>query len=105
VVFVIEPESTALASGIIALELMKSWGVHGNRVGVIVVNRAPLVISIKLDQLRTSLGHEVIGVIPTAVEALTASQRAGLPIILYQPSSDVSKAYVEVTKRISACAG
>jgi DNA-binding response OmpR family regulator len=105
VALVVEPESTALASGIVAVEQMRSWGVHGNRLGVIIVNRAPLVTPIKLDQIRTTLGHEVIGVIPTAAEALITSRRAGLPVILYQPFSDVSKAYIEITKRISASAG
>ncbi len=105
VALVVEPESTALASGIVAVDLMRSWGVYGNRLGVIMVNRAPLVIPINLDQFRTALRHEVIGVIPTAAEALMASQRAGLPIILFQPSSDVSKAYIEITKKISARTG
>ena len=102
---VIEPESTALASGIVAVDQMKSCGIYGNRLGVIVVNRAPLVTPIKIDQIRTTLGHEVIGVIPTAAEALITSQRAGLPIILQQPNSDTSKAYVEITKRISVSTG
>jgi pilus assembly protein CpaE len=105
VALVIEPESTALVSGIVAVDQLRSWGVYGNRLGIIVVNRAPLVIPIKLDQFKSELGNEIIGVIPTAAEALIASQRVGLPIILYQPTSDVSKAYVEITKRISASTG
>jgi DNA-binding response OmpR family regulator len=102
---VVEPESTALASGIVAVDLLRSWGVYGNRLGVIVVNRAPLVTPIKIDQIRGTLGHEVIGVIPTAAEALISSQRAGLPILLHQPNSDASRAYVEITKRISISTG
>lgn len=105
VVFVIEPESTALQAGVIALDQMKFWGVQGNRVGIVVVNRAQLAISIKLDQLRTTLGHEVIGLIPSAADTLMASQRAGLPITVYQPSCDASKAYLEITKKISASTG
>jgi DNA-binding response OmpR family regulator len=105
VVLVIEPESTALACGIIALNQMKSWGVHANQIGVIVVNRSPLVISIKPDQVKSALGLDVIGVIPTAAEALIASQRAGLPIILYQPNSDASKAYTEISKQLSSSKG
>jgi DNA-binding response OmpR family regulator len=105
VALVVEPESTALTSGIVAVDQIRSWGVHGNRLGVIIVNRAPLVIPIKLDQIRTTLGHEVIGVIPTAAEALLTSQRAGLPVILYQPTSDVSRAYIDITKRISTSTG
>jgi DNA-binding response OmpR family regulator len=105
VALVVEPESTALASGIVAVDQLRSWGVYGNRLGIIVVNRIPLVNPIKLDQLKTGLGHEIIGVIPTAAEALIASQRAGLPIILFQPSNDVSKAYVDITKKISPFTG
>ena len=105
VALVVEPESTALASGIVAVNQMRSWGVYGNRLGVIIVNRAQLVIPIKLDQIRTMLGHEVIGVIPTAAEALITSHLTGLPVVLYQPSNDVSKAYIDITKRISASTG
>ena len=104
-IFVIEPESTALLAGVIAVDQIKTYGVQGNRVAVVVVNRAQLAISMKLDQLKTTLGHEVIGVIPSAADALIASQRAGLPITICQPNSDASKAYVEITKRISASTG
>jgi MinD-like ATPase involved in chromosome partitioning or flagellar assembly len=105
VALVVEPESTALASGIVAIDLLKSWGVYGDRLGIIIVNRAPFVIPIKLDQFKTALGHEIIGVIPSAADALFSSQLAGLPIILYQPSSDATKTYIDITKRISATTG
>jgi len=105
VVFVIEPETAALASGIIALELMKSWGVYRNRVGVVVVNRAPLAIPTKLDQLKSALGYEVLGVIPVAAEAMITSQRVGVPVFLNQPGSDVSKAFGEITKKIYESTG
>lgn len=102
---VVEPESTALASGIISVDQLRSWGVHGNRLGIIVVNRTPLVNPIKLDQLKTELGHEIIGVIPAAADALNASQHVGLPIILNQPANDVSKACIDITKKISTITG
>ncbi len=41
VTLVVEPESTALASGIVAVEQMRAWGLQGDRIGVIVVNRTP----------------------------------------------------------------
>jgi MinD-like ATPase involved in chromosome partitioning or flagellar assembly len=105
VALVVEPESTALASGIVVVEQMRSWGLHGDRVGVIVVNRTTLPTPLKIDQFRAGLGHEVIGVIPTGSEAISAAQRAGLPVVLYRPDSDTSKAFVEITKRISASTG
>ncbi len=105
VALVVEPESTALATGIIAVEQMRSWGLHGDRVGVIVVNRTALPAPIKLDQFRAGLGCEVIGVIPTGSEVISAAQRAGLPVVLYRPDSDTSRAFIEITKRISASTG
>jgi len=105
VALVVEPECTALASGIVAVNQIRSWGIYGNRLGIIVVNRAPLVIPIKVDQIKTSLGHDIIEVIPTAAEGLIASQRVSEPIIRYQPMSDISKAFFEMTKRISASTG
>jgi len=105
VALIVEPESTALASGIVAVDQLRSWGVYGNRLGIIVVNRTPLVNPLKLDQLKTALGYEIIGVIPSAAEALIASQRAGLPITLFQPIGDVSKAYSDITKKISVSTG
>jgi len=105
VALVVEPESTALASGIVAVEQMRSWGLHGDRVGVIVVNRTSLPAPIKLDQFRADLGHEVIGVIPTGSEVISAAQRAGLPVVLYRPDSDTSRAFIEIIKRISVSTG
>jgi DNA-binding response OmpR family regulator len=105
VVLVIEPEPSALASGVVALEEMRSWGVYGSRVGVIVVNRAPLSIPIKIDQIKNTLGYEVIGVIPTAAEAMITCQHTGLPMVISQPASNVSKAFGEIIKRVSEITG
>jgi DNA-binding response OmpR family regulator len=103
--FVIEPEPSALASGVIALEQMRSWGVYGSRVGVIVVNRVPLSIPIKIEQLKNTLEYEVIGVIPTAAEAMITCQHSGLPLFFSQPTSNVSKVFSEITKRIAEITG
>jgi len=105
VALVVEPEPSALASGIIAVDQLRSWGVYGNRLGIIVVNRTPLINPLKLDQLKTGLGYEIIGVIPSAAEALFASQRAGLPITLFQPAGGVSKSFSDITNKISVSTG
>jgi MinD-like ATPase involved in chromosome partitioning or flagellar assembly len=105
VALIVEPEPTALASGIVAVDQLRSWGVYGNRLGIIVVNRTPLVNPLKLDQLKTELGHETIGVIPSAAEALIASLRAGLPITLFHPTADISKAYSDIIRKISVSTG
>jgi DNA-binding response OmpR family regulator len=105
VAFVIEPEPSALASGVIALEQMRALGVYGSRVGVIVVNRVALSIPVKIEQIKTSLENEVIGVVPTAAEAMITCQQAGLPLSFFQPTSNVSKAFGEITKKITEIVG
>jgi DNA-binding response OmpR family regulator len=102
---VIEPESTAMMSGIVAVEQLRSWGVQGGRFGAIVVNRAPLTAPIKLDQISAQLGLEIIGAIPNASEVFIAGQHAGLPVVIYRPGSDASRAFSEISKKISPVEG
>jgi DNA-binding response OmpR family regulator len=105
IALVLEPEITTLASSLKMLEQMKFWGVYGNHVGVIVVNRVPLTIPVKLDQLRSTLACDLFGVIPSAAEALIIAQRVGIPIFLHQPESGISKAISETMRKISEITG
>jgi DNA-binding response OmpR family regulator len=101
VALIVEPESAAIASGIVAADQIKSWGVPMGKLNIIVVNRAPLAIPRKLDQITNQLEREILGVIPNAADSCIAAQNAGLPIVMYRPDSDIAKAYLEITKRIT----
>jgi MinD-like ATPase involved in chromosome partitioning or flagellar assembly len=105
VAIVIEPLSSAMVSGNIAVEQMRSLGVQGRCLGVIVVNRAPYVTPIKLDLIGAQLGTEVIGVIPSASDIFISAQQAGLPAVIFRPACDASRAFIEITKKISAIEG
>jgi DNA-binding response OmpR family regulator len=105
VAIVIEPLSSAMVAGNIAVEQMRSWGVQGRCLGVIVVNRAPYLTPIKLDLIGAQLGTEVIGVIPSASDGFIAAQQAGLPIVIYRPACDAARAFTEITKKISQVEG
>jgi len=105
VAIVIEPLSSAMVSGSIAVEQMRSLGVQGRCLGVIVVNRAPYVTPIKLDLIGAQLGTEVIGVIPSASDIFISAQQAGLPAVIFRPACDAVRAYIEITKKVSAVEG
>jgi DNA-binding response OmpR family regulator len=105
VAIVIEPLSSAMVSGSVAVEQIRSWGVQGRCLGVIVVNRAPYVSPIKLDLIGAQLGTGVIGVIPSASDVFIAAQQAGLPVVIYRPACDAARAFTEITKKISPVEG
>jgi len=105
VAIVLEPLSSAMVSGSIAVEQIRSWGVQGRSLGLIVVSRAPYASPIKLDLIGAQLGTEVIGVIPTASDVFITAQQAGLPAVIFRPECDASRAYIEITKKISPVEG
>jgi DNA-binding response OmpR family regulator len=105
VAIILEPLSSAMVSGSIAVEQLRSWGVQGRCLGVIVVNRAPYATPIKLDHIGAQLGTEVIAVIPAASDVFISAQQAGLPIVVYRPASDAARAFIEMTKKISSVEG
>jgi DNA-binding response OmpR family regulator len=102
---IIEPLASAMVSGSIVVEQLRSWGVQGRCLGIIVVNRAPYLTPIKLDRIGAQLGTEVIGVIPTASDVFIYAQQAGLPAVIFRPESDAARAFIEITKKISSVEG
>jgi septum formation inhibitor-activating ATPase MinD len=94
-----------MVSGSIAVEQMRSWGFQGRCLGLIVVNRAPYVTPIKIEYIGAQLGTEVIGVIPSASDAFISAQQAGLPVVIFRPACDATRAFTEITKKISSIEG
>jgi pilus assembly protein CpaE len=105
VAIVIEPLSSSMVSGSIAVEQMRSWGFQGRCLGLIVVHRAPYVTPIKIEYIGAQLGTEVIGVIPSASDAFISAQQAGLPVVIFRSACDATRAFTEITKKISSIEG
>jgi septum formation inhibitor-activating ATPase MinD len=87
-------------SGKVTLELLKSWGVSGGLVGAIVVNRTMVARAMKLHEVRSRLGCEIVGVVPPAAEACMAAQERGVPLVIYEPDSRVAVNLTEMTNRL-----
>jgi CheY-like chemotaxis protein/MinD-like ATPase involved in chromosome partitioning or flagellar assembly len=102
VALVVEPELTCVMSGKVALELLRSWGVSGGLVGAVVVNRTMVARAMKLHEIRSRLGCEIVGVVPPAAEACIAAQERGVPLVIYEPDSRVAVNLTEMTNRLVA---
>jgi DNA-binding response OmpR family regulator len=102
IVLVVVPEPACVMAGRVTLQLLKSWGVGVGLVGAIVVRRAIAVSAMKLPEIRSQLGCDIVGVVPPAGEACIAAQRQGVPLVLYQPNSMAAVNLTEMASRLVA---
>jgi MinD-like ATPase involved in chromosome partitioning or flagellar assembly/CheY-like chemotaxis protein len=102
VTLVVVPEPVCVMSGEVTLELLRSWGVSGGLVGAVVVNRTLLAKAMKLLEIRSRLGCEIVGVVPPAAEACIAAQERGVPLVIYQPESTAAVNLAEISNRLVA---
>jgi len=100
VALVVEPEPTSLASATLALKLLKSWGISEGAVGLVVVNRTMLAVS--LAEIRSQLGCEIVGVMPPAAEGCIAAQKRGVPLVVHQPANIAAGSLIEIANRLTA---
>jgi MinD-like ATPase involved in chromosome partitioning or flagellar assembly/CheY-like chemotaxis protein len=98
---VLEREPSCVASGKLAVDLVRSWGAEGARVGAVVVNRVVLGCPPRLSVIRSQLCCEVVGVIPPAADACVRAQRAGLPLVLAEPRQLAAEVFAEIAGRLA----
>jgi Flp pilus assembly CpaE family ATPase len=102
VVLVAVPEPAWLESARIALELLRSWNVPAERVGMVIVNRGSLFTSIDLREVCSRMRCGVVGAIPSAADDMLAAQQRARPLVLSDPDSKAAISLFELTDRLSA---
>lgn len=105
VTLVVGQEPDALISAQVKLELLKSWGVHGSMVGIVIVNRAPAAGSITLSEIRSQFDCEIVGVVPPAIDACIVAQRQGVPLVVSQPKGATAVSLTEITQKLKTIIG
>ena len=73
-----------------------------NFIKLVVVNRSPLANPIKISEIESQLGCEILGVISPASDALITAQSKGVPVVLSHSESDAARAFLEIVKKITA---
>jgi len=103
IVVVTAGEPVCIAAGCATSKLLSSWGLAMDRVGALVVNRPGQVSGMAVSEIRSQLGLDVIGVVPTIPEdGLLAAQKRGEPFVVLQPDSVVARMLAEIAERLSA---
>lgn len=95
-----EPDSIQSAKSM--LDVLKSWGIVGNMVGIAHVTRTALGDSMPLREIARTLGHEIVGTVPFAGDLCAASYNKGVQLVQFQPGHLVTSNLNEMLDRITA---
>jgi CheY-like chemotaxis protein/MinD-like ATPase involved in chromosome partitioning or flagellar assembly len=101
ILVVVEAEGSAIYAGQAMLNLLSAWGIGMRQVGAVVVNRIPFAIPLKPEQIRESLGCDIIGFVPPMAEACVSAQSRGLPLVLAQPDSFGAQNLMDMSSRVT----
>jgi len=101
VALVTEPDPIALRCTKGRLTLLQQWGIMGELVGVVVVNRSSSVMMMTIGELQELLGAAIVGVVPPASEACLHALRQGTPLLLTQPDHLAARMLQEVAQRLA----
>jgi Flp pilus assembly CpaE family ATPase len=101
VAVVIEREPGSVVCAKVAISLLQSWGVGGNLVGAIIVSRTEYPCPMKLTEIRTRLGCEIVGVVLPGTLACFQALETGTPVVLTM-GNHFAASFVEIANRFSA---
>lgn len=100
-VVVIDRTPTCVAAGKMTADLLQQLGLIPVRIGVVVVNRQPLPISVDVAEVLNTMGCQLVGVMPTATDACSEALRAGVPMVTNDPQGTASDALIEIANRLA----
>ena len=99
---VTEREAASVMSGKVTINQLQSWGIGGDLVGAIVVNRTVFPIPIEFSEIQSGLGCAIVGVVPWAATACLRALKDCSPLVVSQRDNDASLSLTEIAGKIAA---
>jgi Flp pilus assembly CpaE family ATPase len=100
IVVVLEREPASVAAACRLLEYMREACRLGGLVEAVVVNRVALSCPLPLEEIQRELGIPVLGVIPPNPDLCLQAQRAGVPIVFFQPESALGASLLDLADKL-----
>ena len=101
VALVSEPEPTSVRSGRAIVDMLHGWGITGQLVGAIMVNRVAMPMGINMEAVRADIGCSIVSVVPPAPEDCAMALHTGSPVVLTRPESPVAMRILEITDQLT----
>ncbi len=99
---VAEPQTVSVSCAATTLSFLKSLGVKGEWVGLVLVNRSRSALSLAPADVHKALDAGILGVIPSAEDACLAAERQKTPLVTAQPEQLASSAFYGLADRLMA---
>jgi MinD-like ATPase involved in chromosome partitioning or flagellar assembly/CheY-like chemotaxis protein len=100
VVLVVDREPACVTASQAGAELLRTWGDTESGLGVVIVNRTPLVTLVSVGEIRSQVKCEILGIVLHDMElASLGCQEA--PFVVSHPDSLTSDSLAEIGKRLA----
>jgi pilus assembly protein CpaE len=100
-VLVVERDPFSVGSGKRILDALQSGGGTPPQIGSVIVNRAPLSAPMDVAEIEVQLGIPTLGVIPPASDLCVAAQKAGAPLLVFDPDSLAARSLSLLAERVA----
>lgn len=97
VVLVVDCEPTSVAAARCTIDQLQHASIR-HSIKVVIVKRTALTLPPKIDDIRSFLGCDLIGVVPPAADGIAFAVSAGATLITLQPTDDMSTAIRRMTE-------
>ena len=100
VVLAVDRAPSCVAAGKLMVDLLASWEVIPMRIGVMVVNRQSMPISMDIAEVLATEGCQMVGVVPSATDACSEAHRRGALMVSNDPQDPASGAFIGIADRL-----
>jgi MinD-like ATPase involved in chromosome partitioning or flagellar assembly len=101
VILITEREQFSVRSGKQVMELLPAWGVSNNSIKGVVTTRIILPMMMKIENIKSHLDCEILGIIPFSEEACSMSQISGQPIALFHQDNIAAISLIEIADKLA----
>jgi pilus assembly protein CpaE len=97
---VLAPDAVCVACAEEVLSLLQGYGLTGDAVGMVIVNRTQTTTAVPVAEIERKLLQASLGVIPPAQDELSVAERKGTPLALATPPTVASMAVRDMAERV-----
>jgi Flp pilus assembly CpaE family ATPase len=104
VVLVSERDDASLMAAKMAALRMAKWGVSGDAISLVIVNKSPMAEAMPPEKIEDMIGIRLLGVVPPAPDLCAGAQKTSAPLVLYRPRSAPAGILTSIAQRAGAIA-
>ncbi len=101
VLLVIEPDGISVNFAAATIPVLERWKIDPLSNGLLIVNRSGLANTLRPQQVRDTLGREVVGILPPAGEGCQVAFESGQPLYVAQPESRYGQAVAQAAENLA----